>query len=155
MIFRRLCWKKKDKFSTHNAVKWSVLSGTVALGLTIAQSYSTFQTEDQRNTLIFYLVKIFLILSSVSQASIPILLWVNNGVLGMKSIRNIEKNWEQHASWSYSYFIGIFCNERIHVWNGMAEVTEFRRRSETNAMKWKFRKKILIIEWFGLHMGSI
>jgi hypothetical protein len=42
---RRLCWKKKDKFCTINALKWSICNGIVALGLTLTQSWTKLQIQ--------------------------------------------------------------------------------------------------------------
>ncbi|OXA56962.1 hypothetical protein Fcan01_08284 [Folsomia candida] len=65
--YRRLCWKKKDKFSASNAIKWSVLIGCVALAaFTFSQTYSSFHSNDEKTMLIFTLVKILLIILSMA-----------------------------------------------------------------------------------------
>ena len=40
-MFRRLCWKKKDRLSRANALKWSVTSGTIPTGFALVQSGSS------------------------------------------------------------------------------------------------------------------
>ncbi|CAG7826132.1 unnamed protein product [Allacma fusca] len=63
--YRRLCWKKKDKFSTMNAIKWSVTSGTVAIGLTIVQSGTSLLAHPPFAALTLYSIKLAVILLSI------------------------------------------------------------------------------------------
>ncbi|CAL8144077.1 unnamed protein product [Orchesella dallaii] len=64
--YRRLCWKKKDKFSTVNALKWSVSSGILAIGVTFVQFYFLLLPEGDKRIAIIYCVKISLILLAVA-----------------------------------------------------------------------------------------
>lgn len=64
-LCRRLCWKKKDKFSTMNALKWSVISGILAIGMICVQSYVVMTPEMDNTIAIVYLAKISLILLAV------------------------------------------------------------------------------------------
>lgn len=66
ILCRRLCWKKKDKFSTMNALKWSVSSGLLAVGVTFIQFYVVMLPESDNAIATVYLGKISLILLAVS-----------------------------------------------------------------------------------------